>query len=65
MGAFMAGTGYDIKQLMDNCPWESVGDGTVVDVSFTNSLKMGVQECQNLHLKLRTGWWLPWFYQCP
>ena len=46
MGAFMAGTGYDLNELMDNYPWESVGDGTVVDVSFTNSLKMGVQECQ-------------------
>ncbi|KAI9873469.1 MAG: hypothetical protein M1830_000374 [Pleopsidium flavum] len=32
MSSFTTGTGYDLKHLVDNYPWASIGNGTVVDV---------------------------------
>lgn len=33
MASFEKGTGYDLKYLASNVPWDSLGNGTVVDVS--------------------------------
>ncbi|MCJ1261773.1 hypothetical protein MMC22_001641 [Lobaria immixta] len=32
MDSYTKGTGYDLKHLIENYPWESIGTGTVVDV---------------------------------
>ena len=32
MKVYTEGTGYDLKHLVDNYPWSSIGEGTVVDV---------------------------------
>lgn len=34
MVSFVKGTGYDLKHLVNNFPWDTLGSGTVVDVSF-------------------------------
>ena len=34
MVSFVKGTGYDLKHLVNNVPWDTLGSGTVVDVSF-------------------------------
>ena len=35
MASFEKGTGYDLKYLVSNVPWDSFGNGTVVDVSLS------------------------------
>jgi hypothetical protein len=37
MKAFTEGTGYDLKYVIDNYPWEGLGSGTVVDVTLSLS----------------------------
>ena len=34
MISYERGSGYDLKHLLRNFPWDSVGSGTVVDVSI-------------------------------
>ena len=34
MVSFEKVTGYDVKYLASNVPWDSLGNGTVVDVSY-------------------------------
>lgn len=38
MKAFTEGTGFDLKHVVDGYPWESLGNGTVVDVSPPKNL---------------------------
>ena len=40
MASFEKGTGYDLKYLACNFPWDSLGNGTVVDVSYPVDNKM-------------------------
>lgn len=32
MRSFTEGTGFELSHIADNFPWETLGDGTVVDV---------------------------------
>lgn len=37
MDSYTKGTGYDLKHIIDNYPWETFGNGTVVDVSLRDT----------------------------
>ena len=63
MGAFIAGTGYDLKHLLNNYPWASVGEGTIVDVSSTSQTTRSQPNSPCLRLQPFSDRWLSRFCQ--
>ena len=56
MASFEKGTGYDLKYLVNNFPWESLSGGTVVDVSYSVDQNVA----QWISSLIRLGRWLEW-----
>jgi hypothetical protein len=44
MAANAVSEGYHVKHVVENYPWESLGDATIVDASVSSSPKL-VQDC--------------------